>query len=301
MRFSPPRRSGSRPDPRAHAHFRRRRVLAGLMVLAIAALLLRRATNGTTPPGPSLAAAGGRSTAPGATPGPSPSPAATSLAAPTRPAAAARPTPVAGSRAVLVTIPVLSQLPELPNGCEVTSLAMLLAGAGLPTDKLVLAREQKTNPTQPVFQPGARGDVTRIRSWGDPNQGFVGNVYGKYGYGIYHGPLFQLLATRTGARARDLTGQDFDSLIDRVDNGQAVLIWATTTLRPTTSWVTWQGPAGPFRGTFNEHAIVLVGHVGGELIINNPLTGRRQTVPADPLIAAWRQLGGQALTIDPVT
>jgi uncharacterized protein YvpB len=78
-----------------------------------------------------------------------------------------------------------------------------------------------------------------------------------------------------------------------------VLLWATTTLRPTTAWVSWQGPNGTVRATFKEHAVVLVGHSRGKLIINNPLTGRRETVDANPLIAAWRQLGSQALSIAP--
>jgi uncharacterized protein YvpB len=200
---------------------------------------------------------------------------------------------------VVLNVPVMSQLPALPNGCEVTSLAMLLTAAGIPSDKMVLAREQKTNPAQPVFQAGAQGNLSRIQSWGDPNVAFVGSVYRKYGYGIYHGPLFELLHAKAGGRAQDVSGHDFSSLLNLLDDGQPVLLWATTTLRPTTAWVSWQGPNGTVRATFKEHAVVLVGHSRGKLIINNPLTGRRETVDANPLIAAWRQLGSQALSIAP--
>lgn len=200
---------------------------------------------------------------------------------------------------MLINVPVLRQLPELPNGCEVTSLAMLLTAAGIPTNKMTLAREQKADPRQPIFRTGAQGNLSQIRSWGDPNLAFVGNVYGKYGYGIYHGPLSRLLTAKAGPRGRDLTGRDFASLLELVSRGHAVMIWVTSTMRPTSSWVTWQGPAGPVRATFREHAVVLVGHTRDRLIINNPLSGRRETVAAAPLIAAWRQLGSQALTVVP--
>ena len=230
----------------------------------------------------------------------SPSPSASALPSPTptaRATASASPRPA--RKPVLLRVPIMRQLPQLPNGCEVTSLAMLLTAAGIPTDKMTLAREQKTDRRQPVFEKGAQGDLSRIRSWGDPNQAFVGNVYGRYGYGIYHGPLSKLLTAKAGSRGRDLTGQDFESLLDVIDNGSAVMIWATTTLRPTSQWVTWRGPRGIVRATFREHAVVLVGHSPGRLVVKNPLTGRRQTVPAKPLIAAWRQLGGQAFAVLP--
>lgn len=283
---------------RRRARPRRWVPLSGGLALVLLALLLRQ-TTGIWSSATSSEQSAGRSSR-------------QALVAPTP--SAARPLPTGGSPtpsgpapadarpllpgyARLLRVPVISQLPALPNGCEATSLAMLLASAGIPADKMVLAREQKTNPAQPVFRAGYKNDLTRIQSWGDPNQGFVGNVYGRYGYGIYHGPLFQLLKAKAGDRAQDLTGSTFSSLVDRVDKGQAVLIWVTTTLRPTTSWVTWQTPTGPFRATFKEHAVVLVGHTRDRLIINNPLSGRQETVSPSLLIAAWKQLGQQALTI----
>lgn len=203
---------------------------------------------------------------------------------------------------VLIPVAVKSQLPLLPNGCEVTSLSMLLTAAGTPVDQAVLAKEQPTDATQPTFS-GALGNLTGIATWGDPEDNFVGNVAGNvaggYGYAIYHRPLAKLLDSKLPGRAKDLTGSSFADVVRQVDSGTPVLLWGTTTLRPTDQWVTWNGPHGPVRATFQEHAVLLVGHTANTLIINNPLSGVQETVDPEPFIAAWRQLGRQALTVTP--
>ncbi|MFK4997364.1 C39 family peptidase [Bacillus sp. N9] len=60
-------------------------------------------------------------------------------------------TPIQQEKAMLIKIeesvwidaPHIQQLPELPRGCEVTSLAMLLGSAGVHVDKMKLAEEVK--------------------------------------------------------------------------------------------------------------------------------------------------------------
>ncbi|MCV5434324.1 C39 family peptidase, partial [Escherichia coli] len=43
--------------------------------------------------------------------------------------------------AMIENVPFIKQLPELPRGCEVTSLAMLLQYKGVQVDKMQLASE----------------------------------------------------------------------------------------------------------------------------------------------------------------
>ena len=187
------------------------------------------------------------------------------------------------------------QLPSLGNGCEVTSLSMLLSSVGVRVSKEQLALEQPTTTTAaPTF--ARPRDFYSITSWGNPHRGFVGKVAG-YGYGIYHEPVTRLLRTKVGDRARDLSGSRFPQVMDVVRTGQPVMVWTTTTMRPPTRWVTWQTPDGPFRATKVEHAVLLIGWTKTRLIINNPLTGRRQAVVPGPFIQAWKQMGRQAVTI----
>jgi len=196
-----------------------------------------------------------------------------------------------------VQVPVQQQLPELPNGCEVTSLSMLLAAGEVRVNKDVLADAQDTNLTPPVYAKGSR-DFYRITRWGNPNVAFVGNVR-KMGYGIYHAPLARLAETEAPGRVRDLTGGGFTEVMDQVRSGSPVLVWTTVTERSVTRWVTWRTPQGLFRATKMEHAVLVVGYTARGLIVNDPLAGRRKTVPAKPFIRSWQQLGRQALMLTP--
>jgi uncharacterized protein YvpB len=193
----------------------------------------------------------------------------------------------------LINVPAESQDPELYNGCEVTSLSMLLTAAGHPVDKMTLANEIPKDTTPIVYD-----NNNRIISWGDPNVGFVGDITGKTpGYGVYHGPVFQLLNTILPGHAVDLTGSSFDQILNHVASGKPVVAWTTVNFSPTSSWVTWQGPNGPVHATFNEHAVLIVGFNEKQIFINNPLDGTAgEAVDRNQFIASWIQLGQQAVS-----
>lgn len=201
-----------------------------------------------------------------------------------------------------------SQLPALPNGCEVTSLSMLLGAVGHPISKMTLAAEAPRDTTPYVLkeQPGFKGNpLMEVTSWGNPNVGFVGSMSqkdGELGYGIYHGPVAELLNEVLPGQALDLTGASFSTILDYVAHGDPVEVWTTINFMPTNEWVTWQTPEGPFTATPMEHAVLVVGYTPTTLLVNNPYTGEAaQSVNRTDFIAAWKQLGEQAVTVSPST
>ena len=277
--------------------YRRRRLLLAVVVgvgLTLGLSALRGQAKPRRAAGPPVPAA--KSTTPPPAPAAPlntrPTVATPSASPPSRPAPASDAFKPVGT--VLLKVPVQNQLPELPNGCEVTSLSMLLTAQGTPVSKFVLADEQPTNRTPPVFG-GRKGDFYSITRWTNPNVAFVGNVRG-YGYGIYHGPLVELLNKKTQGKAFDLSGQRFSVILAQLRTGTPLVLWTTSTFRPPLRWVTWSTTEGPFRATTLEHAVLLVGYTRTKLIINNPLIGRQQQVAPGPFIAAWLQLGRQAVT-----
>jgi uncharacterized protein YvpB len=208
-------------------------------------------------------------------------------------------------RSARLEAPAMRQAPLL-NGCEVTSLAMLLTYFGRPVSKYVLEALAPRATTPPVLaiRPGFHGNpLLEVVRWGNPEEGFVGSMRGAdgaLGYGMYNRPAVRLVDMLWPEAGLDLTGRPFASVEAFVAAGIPVVVWTTIDFQPTEDWVTWASPEGPVRATPMEHAVLLVGYGPGTLWVNNPATGAAaQPVPKAPFLAAWRQLGQQAVTISP--
>ncbi|MCZ8511371.1 C39 family peptidase [Paenibacillus filicis] len=207
----------------------------------------------------------------------------------TPPAATA---PAAPSR-VLLDAPAIRQHPELRSGCEVTSLAMLLQFYNVDKSKMELASELKRDTTPIRWN----GDGS-IASWGNPNLGFVGDIYGNSkGFGIYHTALFELLH-RYAPSAVDLTDKPFDVLEKQLKKGIPSVVWTTINFQVPEEWVVWDTSVGPIRTTFMEHAVLLVGYDEENVYVNDPNTGRSKVkIPKNQFIPTWEAMGRQALSL----
>lgn len=192
-------------------------------------------------------------------------------------------------KVILSNVPLIQQLPELDRGCEVTSLAMLLQYAGVSVDKMELASEiKKVN----FLDNGVRGD---------PNEGFVGNIYtfSESGYGVYHGPLFQLAKKYLPNKAIDLTGKSIEEVYKSVKSGKPVVMIknATYTLLDENEFTTWETNSGDVSITYNEHCVVLIGYDKEFVYIRDPLSDSLDVkVPRESFEQAWVQMGSQAIS-----
>ncbi|MFY0544501.1 C39 family peptidase [Brevibacillus sp. H7] len=192
----------------------------------------------------------------------------------------------------MLNVPIISQKPELKNGCEVTSLAMLLRYVGHEVDKMALARQVKKDP-EPLVQKS--GD---IKEWGDPNKGFVGDMTGKRkGFAVYNKPLEELLRRYVGERAVNLTGKPYEAMLDSIAKGRPVVVWATGDFALPTEWESWRKDGQKIVAPFDEHVVLLVGYDESHAYVNNPLTGaKQQRVKHTALRKSWEALGRQAIT-----
>jgi g-D-glutamyl-meso-diaminopimelate peptidase len=192
-------------------------------------------------------------------------------------------------------VPSISQFPQLRNGCEVTSLAMLLNFSGIRVSKMTLAANVNKDTTP------LAGTMWDIERWGDPNVGFVGSIYTSPGYGVYHKPLLALAQRYVGKRAVDLTGDSFANLESYIRRGDPVEVINSYNLQPLTSgWQTYEDEFGKkITINMNEHAVLIVGYNTKYVWINNPLKsdGAYEVIPKAQFIAAWRQFGKQAITV----
>ena len=192
-------------------------------------------------------------------------------------------------KVILSNVPLIQQLPELDRGCEVTSLAMMLQYAGVSVDKMKLANEiKKVN----FMEDGVRGN---------PNEGFVGNIYtfSESGYGVYHGPLFQLAKKYLPNKAVDLTGKSIEEIYKSVKAGQPVVMITNATYAPLDEdeFTTWETNSGDVSITYNEHCVVLVGYDKESVYIRDPLDDSLDVkVPRGNFEQAWVQMGSQAIS-----
>ena len=202
------------------------------------------------------------------------------------------------SHGVLLKVAAKSQLPDLFNGCEVTSLSMLLDYLHVYESPIALASMIKRDPT-PLVTDNA-GDII---SWGNPNRGFVGSITGKSpGFGVFHGPITQLLNRFIAHRGLDLTGSSFNTLLSTVRQGRPIIVWTTINFTAQVPFVHWSSPTGLVKTTLFEHAVLLVGFDKKYVYVNNPLNGQQaEPIPIASFRASWIALGKQAVTVAPYT
>lgn len=200
--------------------------------------------------------------------------------------------PAKPASSVLLEAPHVKQRPELPSGCEVTSLTMLLQFYGLNKNKMELASEMKRDTTS--MKRNADGSVAY---WGNPNIGFVGDPTGaSRGFGIYHAALFDLLHKYVPG-AVDLTAKPWERLEDQLRRGIPSVVWTTIDFQVPDKWVVWDTPIGPIQTTFMEHAVLLVGFDEQNVYINDPLSGQsKMKIDKSQFIATWEAMGRQSLS-----
>ncbi|WP_379971244.1 C39 family peptidase [Ectobacillus sp. sgz5001026] len=198
----------------------------------------------------------------------------------------------AKEHAMIEGVPFIQQLPELRRGCEVTSLTMLLQYNGIQTDKMKLAKEIERVPFK------------QNQIHGNPNDGFVGDIYSTSnpGYGVYHKPIYRLAQTYAPNKVMDLTGRDIADIYKSVSMGSPVWVITNTTFEPLpdSEFETWSTKDGDVKITYHEHSVVIVGYDNNNVYVQDPLAdGPKSAIPRDNFEKAWEQMGKQAIAIIP--
>lgn len=189
----------------------------------------------------------------------------------------------------VLSAPEIQQNPELPNGCEVTSLAMLLNYYHHNVTKMQLSGQVKHVSSFPGG--GYRGN---------PNSGFVGYMsIANAGWCVFHGPL-TTLAKRYDARAVDYSGSSFKQVLIQVSRGKPVVVWTSLKFRPVNDMQTWKTRQGKVHVTPSSHCVLVTGYDKRKqlIYINDPLGGKNDAVPMLPFEEGYDQQGQQALFIN---
>ncbi|NLK20569.1 MAG: hypothetical protein GX308_00475 [Epulopiscium sp.] len=195
---------------------------------------------------------------------------------------------------IILDAPVILQKPELPRGCEVTSLAMLLNYAGIKSGKMELAEKIAKDTTAFEIKDG------RVY-FGNPNDGFVGDMYSlnNPGYGVYDGPIEKLMEEYMPGKTINLTGCEFEDLFHFISNEIPVWVIANTTYRKLDEdkFDVWITPTGPVEITYKLHAFLLTGYDKEYIYFNDPFYSKKNIkVNIKDFKEAWNQMGRQAIS-----
>jgi uncharacterized protein YvpB len=190
---------------------------------------------------------------------------------------------------ILLQVPTLMQFPELPRGCEVTSLAMMLNYAGVQVDKLTLAN-QITNVS--YLEDGYNGN---------PNLGFVGSMftYNKPGLSVYNGPIEELANRYLPNQIDNMSGMDFSAVKKKLNEGKPVwvIVGSNFSYIPEEKWETWNTKQGEIKITTKVHSVLVTGYDEDRVYFNDPFykDGNRSAI-YDDFVTSWSQFGSQAIS-----
>lgn len=200
---------------------------------------------------------------------------------------------------ILLTVGNIAQEPELPNGCEVTSLAILLNYYGYKADKVDLAENYLVKSD---FWAGEWGEMYAP----SPEEAYPGSP-GQYmlGYYCYPGVIVatgnKYFAGREAPyEVENLSGATTRHLRGLLDDEIPVIVWCTTDLLPlrTTAefhWYTRQG-GEPYYPYTNMHAMVLTGYDSEYYYFCDPLENYTQ-VPRAEFDDNYIEVGRRAVAL----
>lgn len=141
------------------------------------------------------------------------------------------------TKIIQMNVPLIVQRPQLPTGCEITNVAMMLRYAGKNVDKVKLAKEMKRHKS-------------------NPNYGFVGNPFSKSGWTIYPPALVNQVKKYTGS-AKNMTGTNLTGIKNQLNKKRPVVAWVSN-----------------FHG-FSVHAITITGYDKNNFYYNDSWSGQK--------------------------
>lgn len=170
--------------------------------------------------------------------------------------------------------PMVWQMPELPTGCEVTALDMVLEYYGESIDKVELAEDYLPTAAMELYEgPGG------LLYGPDLNETFIGDPASEWGVvcgvpAIVSAADSYLREQDSLLRAADITGYSPEELYDLVREGTPVLVWVTIDMQDRCETQGWYTDTGEYVDwSENDHGAVLIGYDRDTVVIADPLAG----------------------------
>lgn len=152
---------------------------------------------------------------------------------------------------------VICQNPELPTGCEMTAVTMMLRYAGVNINKFQVAAETPRSS--------------------NGNYGFVGDPYSPSGWWVFPTGIAPVVQRHLGT-SQVMTGSSLQAIKDKLNIGHLVVVWMAN------------------MNGFVNHAITLTGYNGNGFYYNNPWTGQKEAMSYSEFYSHWNADAQRALS-----
>ena len=197
----------------------------------------------------------------------------------------------------LTEFEIIEQYPELPTGCEITAMTMVLNYYGYDVDKVTMALDYM--PKVPAeFYRGTDGRLMGP----DLENYFVGDPTQDSGYICGTGAIVTAANTYLTDVGSDLTAVALknaqpEELYALIDQGIPVVIWCTINMEDRAETDGWYREDGTFmEWSTNDHGAVLIGYDEDTVTVADPIYNRI-TVSRAQFEKIFAERGGQCVIL----
>lgn len=198
---------------------------------------------------------------------------------------------------ILTDFDMIEQYPELPTGCEITALTMVLNYYGYDVDKVTMALDYMPKVPAEFY----RSEDGRLMG-PDLENYFVGDPTEESGYICGTGAIVTaannyLTDVGSNLTAVAMKNATADELYDLIDEGIPVVIWCTINMEDRAETDGWYREDGTYmEWSTNDHGAVLIGYDEETVTVADPIYSRI-TVSRSQFEKIFAERGGQCVIL----
>ncbi|MCC3866761.1 SH3 domain-containing protein [Terrisporobacter mayombei] len=187
---------------------------------------------------------------------------------------------LSNTKSVILNVPYISQYPDLPLGCEATSLAPLLQFKGVNVSKTTIAKEMKKSPNK------------------NPSLGFVGSPF-KNEPGIFQTIYPEALvssAKKYRPNSENITGASVKTIEKELRAGNPSVIWMSLNLVTPQMGYWYENTKDQIWVNKNLHVMTVTGVDDDNFYITDPAKGK-YSVSKTKFESIYNKVGKKALVV----
>ena len=197
----------------------------------------------------------------------------------------------------LTDFEIMEQYPELPTGCEITAMTMVLNYYGYNVDKVTMALDYMPKIQAEFY----RGEDGRLMG-PDLENFFVGDPTEETGYICGTGAIVTAANAYLTDVGSDMTAVAMknaqpEELYDLIDQGTPVVIWCTINMEDRAETDSWYREDGTYmEWSTNDHGAVLIRYDEDTVTVADPIYSRI-TVSRVQFEKIFAERGGQCVIL----